>query len=113
MPTARTPSKRRAAPSAAAGSSEANDSFVAAARPAGTSPDPSRRVEALRTVLFDTIEKQVQDGNVRVILWLADRLRLVEAREERQGPADELRALLDDLPPDDLREFVSLGARQA
>ncbi len=73
--------------------------------------DPALRVAALRTVLFDTIEAEVRDGNVRVILWLADRLKLLEAQEEKAGPADELRALLEDLPPQELREFASLAAK--
>ena len=76
-----------------------------------TSTDPAERVAALRTVLFDTIEAEVEAGNVRVILWLADRLRLLDVAERQQGPADELRALLDALPPAELKELASLAGQ--
>ncbi|MFW5833305.1 MAG: hypothetical protein ACOCYE_04315 [Pseudomonadota bacterium] len=72
---------------------------------------PRDRVGALRTVLFDTIEKEVREGNVRVILWLADRLKILETQEQRASPTDELRTLLDDLSGAELREFVSLAGK--
>lgn len=71
--------------------------------------DPAKRVAALRNVLFDTIEKEVEEGNVRVILWLADRLRLLDVTEEQRGPAEELRTLLESLPAAELKEFASLA----
>jgi hypothetical protein len=80
----------------------------AEARPA---PAPGDRVAALRSVLFDTIEKEVREGNVRVILWLADRLKILEIQEQRSSPTDELRSMLDDLSGAELREFVSLAGQ--
>jgi hypothetical protein len=49
----------------------------------------------------------VQNGNVRVILWLADRLKLVRppAETERRSPLDDL---LQGMTDDDLKEFESL-----
>jgi hypothetical protein len=53
------------------------------------------------------IEDEVKAGNVRVILWLADRLKLITPPSERT-PEQELRAILGGLSPDELREFESL-----
>jgi hypothetical protein len=61
----------------------------------------------LRDTLHRAIEAQVHDGNVRVILWLADRLKLVTPPSERT-PEQELRALLRGLTSEELREFESL-----
>ncbi|TVQ36123.1 MAG: hypothetical protein EA356_06140 [Geminicoccaceae bacterium] len=70
---------------------------------------PVEKVGVLRAILFSQIEREVKSGNVRVILWLADRIRLVDTPEDRASPNDELRSLLDDLSSEELREFVSLG----
>jgi len=69
--------------------------------------DPGERIAALRRVLHDAIEKEVRAGNVRVILWLADRLKLVTPIDERT-PEQELRDLLSGLSSDELREFEGL-----
>ena len=53
------------------------------------------------------IEDEVKAGNVRVILWLADRLKLITPPSERT-PEQELRAILKGLSPAELREFESL-----
>lgn len=53
------------------------------------------------------IEDEVKAGNVRVILWLADRLKLITPPSERT-PEQELRAILGGLSPDELRQFESL-----
>lgn len=65
------------------------------------------RIAALRRVLHDAIEKEVREGNVRVILWLADRLKLVTPINERT-PEQELRDLLSGLSSDELQEFEGL-----
>lgn len=69
--------------------------------------DDGKRIAALRRVLHDAIEAEVRGGNVRVILWLADRLKLVTPIDERT-PEQELRDLLRGLSPDELREFEGL-----
>jgi hypothetical protein len=61
----------------------------------------------LRETLQRAIEAQVRDGNVRVILWLADRLKLVTP-PSAGTPEKELRALLRGLTSEELREFESL-----
>lgn len=61
----------------------------------------------LRSTLHAAIEHEVKDGNVRVILWLADRLKLVSPPNERT-PEQELQALLGNLSSEELREFESL-----
>lgn len=65
------------------------------------------RIAGLRRVLHDAIEAEVRAGNVRVILWLADRLKLVTPISERT-PEQELRDLLNGLSSDELREFEDL-----
>jgi hypothetical protein len=61
----------------------------------------------LRDTVHRVIEAHVRDGNLRVILWLADRLKLVTPPSEHT-PEGELRALLRGLTAEELREFESL-----
>jgi Helix-turn-helix domain of resolvase len=61
----------------------------------------------LRLTLQGAIEKEVGAGNVRVILWLADRLKLVTPPSERT-PAQELRQILGALTSEELSEFEQL-----
>ncbi|MEO1089020.1 MAG: hypothetical protein AAFX81_00160 [Pseudomonadota bacterium] len=106
MPLARRPSRTTGtSPSPADGASPP------AKAPKRRSSTPGVRIEALRKVLFDSIEDQVREGNIRVILWLADRLRLLEVNESAPQPHDELRSMLEGLEPDELREFASLAAK--
>jgi hypothetical protein len=69
------------------------------------------RVSALRDALLDAIEHEVQIGNVRVILWLADKLRVLEASTGDKKPADELRRFFAELDGEELREFASLASQ--
>jgi hypothetical protein len=69
-------------------------------------PEGSRMPE-LRTPLQRAIADEVGVGNLRVILWLAERLKLVTPPSEHT-PEQELRALLDSLTEEELREFESL-----
>lgn len=74
----------------------------------------SARVDALRTTLIESIEREVSNGNVRVILWLADRLRVLDAgKETEKKPAEELRAFFEQLDPEEMREFANLAGRSA
>jgi hypothetical protein len=61
----------------------------------------------LRPTLQAAIEKEVGAGNVRVVLWLADRLKMVTPPSERT-PAQELRQILDGLTAEELSEFAEL-----
>jgi hypothetical protein len=81
-------------------------SWMARCREAGAEPD-SRRLADLRMTLHETIEKEVRAGNVRVILWLADRLKLVTPPSERT-PDQELRQILGGLSSEELSEFEGL-----
>lgn len=67
----------------------------------------AQRLDALRLPLQTAIAREVGVGNVRVILWLADRLKLVAPLNERT-PDHELRQILDGLTSEQLREFESL-----
>ncbi len=70
-------------------------------------PIAERRAGSLRERLHQAIDAEVQGGNVRVILWLADRMKLV-------GPVDKkpAKSALDDLlrgmTEQDIVEFESL-----
>jgi hypothetical protein len=68
---------------------------------------PEERLARLRHAVHRAIELAVAGGNVRVVLWLADRLKLVTPPSERT-PGEELRELLSGLSPEELREFESL-----
>jgi transcriptional regulator with XRE-family HTH domain len=65
------------------------------------------RIVDLRLALHTAIETEVGKGNVRVIIWLADRLKLITPPSERT-PQQELQAIVRSLSPDELREFESL-----
>ncbi len=65
------------------------------------------RIGDLRRVVQDAIEAEVRNGNVRVILWLADRLKLITPPSART-PEQELRDILGALSPAELQEFESL-----
>jgi len=68
------------------------------------------RVSALRDALLDAIEHEVETGNVRVILWLADKLRVLDAAHAERQPAEELRRFFNELDSSELREFASLAS---
>jgi hypothetical protein len=73
-----------------------------------TAAEPgNQRLADLRLTLHEAIEKEVCAGNVRVILWLADRLKLVTPPSERT-PERELRQILGGLTQEELSEFEGL-----
>jgi hypothetical protein len=61
----------------------------------------------LRPTLQAAIEKEVRGGNVRVVLWLADRLKLVTPPDQHT-PEQELRQILGGLTSEELCEFEGL-----
>lgn len=65
------------------------------------------RIGELGRAVQSAIEVEVKKGNVRVILWLADRLKLITPPSEGT-PEQELREILRGLSSDELREFESL-----
>ena len=67
----------------------------------------TQRFADLRLTLEAVIAREVRAGNVRVTLWLADRLKLVTPPNERT-PDQELRQILGGLTSEELREFESL-----
>jgi hypothetical protein len=80
--------------------------WIARCREAGAEPDTGPLAD-LREPLQKAIEKEVHAGNVRVVLWLADRLKLVTPPSERT-PDQELRQMLNGLTSEELREFEGL-----
>ena len=65
----------------------------------------------LRRAVREAIEAEVKSGNVRVILWLADRLKLITPPSERT-PERELREILGGLSQDELHEFEGRATRR-
>ena len=80
--------------------------WMARCRAAAAEPDEHRLADLSQT-LHEAIEKEVSAGNVRVILWLADRLKLVTPPSERT-PERELRQILGGLTSEELSEFEEL-----
>lgn len=79
-------------------------------RPPGARTSARQRITDLRQAVREAIETEVRAGNVRVILWLADRLKLITPPDERT-PEQELRDLLGGLSQEELREFEGLQDR--
>ena len=75
-------------------------------RAAAAEPDEHPLADLSQT-LREAIEKEVSAGNVRVVLWLADRLKLVTPPSERT-PERELRQILGGLTSEELSEFEEL-----
>ena len=73
---------------------------------------PEERMARLRHTVQRALDRAVADDNVKVVLWLADRLKLVTPPPERT-PGTELRDLLGGLSSQELREFESLRAPPA
>ena len=66
-----------------------------------------RQISSLRQRLHDAIDAEVQGGNVRVILWLADRLKLITP-DDKKKPSSSLDDLLRSMTEQDIQEFESL-----
>jgi hypothetical protein len=60
-----------------------------------------------RPTLLHAVEREVRLGNLRVVLWLSDRLKLVTPPNEHT-PDQELRRILSGLTSEELREFEAL-----
>jgi hypothetical protein len=80
--------------------------WMSRCREAGAEPDTGRLAD-LRETLQKAIAKEVHAGNVRVVLWLADRLKLVTPPSEHT-PDQELRQMLGGLTSEELCEFEAL-----
>ncbi len=61
------------------------------------------RVRTLRTLSGETIEREVRAGNLKVVMWFADRVKLLrpEAEDAPNGP-------LDTLSPDEAAALAGL-----
>jgi transposase-like protein len=57
--------------------------------------------------LQGTIATEVSHGNLRVIMWLADRLKMVTPLSQ-STPEEELRAIVGSLTTEELRDFQAL-----
>ncbi len=68
---------------------------------------PDRRMARLRRAWHEGVEKAAGKGDVRILVWLAERLNLATppGEETRGGVLPEI---LNGLSPEELREFESL-----
>ena len=82
-------------------------SWIARCREPAAADAAAPRFEELRPAIHKVIAREVGLGNVRVTLWLADRLKLVTPPSQ-QTPEHELRQLLAGLTTAELLEFESL-----
>lgn len=70
-------------------------------------PQGDGSMASLRQRLEDAIDAEVRNGNVRVILWLADRMKLVSPPEKNEEKS-ALEDLLQGMTEADIKEFESL-----
>jgi transposase-like protein len=77
------------------------------ARMAARHDPEEERLRTLRQTCQQAIEDEVQNGNVRVILWLADRLKLIRPPDQRT-PQNELDDLIGTMSASELEEFEAL-----
>lgn len=61
----------------------------------------------LESILREAIAHEVRAGNVRVVLWLADRLKLANPHGDRSSES-RLEELIQSLTAEELRELESL-----
>lgn len=78
------------------------------ARMAASHDPEEERLRRLRQTCQQAIENEVQNGNVRVILWLADRLKLIRPSDQRT-PQNELDDLIGTMSADELEAFEALA----
>ena len=72
-------------------------------------PVRDRKISSLRQRLHDAIDAEVQSGNVRVILWLADRLKLIDP-SNKEKTTSALDDVLSTMTDQDIKEFERLKA---
>ncbi len=71
---------------------------------------PAALYERLRRLVFTHLERLVRSGNLRVLLWVADKLKLVQP-VDRAAPELELSELLDSLSEEQFSEFEALARK--
>ncbi len=69
---------------------------------------PREAYERLCRLVYAHLERQVRCGNLRVLLWVADRLKLVRPAEVDVAEA-ELARLVDSLPEEQREELARLA----
>ncbi|MGF1562477.1 MAG: LuxR C-terminal-related transcriptional regulator [Geminicoccaceae bacterium] len=73
-----------------------------------TALTPTDAPHCLRDTVQHAIEREIDNGNTRIILWLAERLNVLPAANENDG-ASELRSLMQGLCEGDVSSFRTLG----
>lgn len=74
--------------------------------------NPAAAYEYLSRIVYVQLERELRAGNLRVLLWVADRLKLVRPPEADAGRG-ELAGLLASLSPEERAELAALSAPEA
>ena len=64
--------------------------------------------DRLRRLVYTHLERLVRSGNLRVLLWIADKLKLVQPLD-KAAPELELQSVLENLSDEELARFEALG----
>ncbi len=72
--------------------------------------EPAVMYDRLRRLVYTHLERLVRSGNLRVLLWIADKLKLVQPID-KAAPELELRTILDSLSDEEFAQFEALGRK--
>ncbi|HFD14902.1 MAG TPA: hypothetical protein ENJ38_01190 [Rhodospirillales bacterium] len=70
--------------------------------------EPAVMYDRLRRLVYTHLERLVRSGNLRVLLWIADKLKLVQPLD-KAAPELELQSVLENLSDEELARFEALG----
>ncbi len=72
--------------------------------------EPAVMYDRLRRLVYTHLERLVRSGNLRVLLWIADKLKLVQPIDKAM-PELELQSVLRNLSEEEFAQFEALGRR--
>ncbi len=75
-----------------------------------TPEEPAVMYDRLRRLVYTHLERLARSGNLRVLLWIADKLKLVQPID-KAAPELELRSILENLSDEEFAQFEALGRK--
>ncbi len=72
--------------------------------------EPAVMYDRLRRLVYTHLERLARSGNLRVLLWIADKLKLVQPID-RAAPELELQSILENLSDEEFAQFEALGRK--
>ncbi len=72
--------------------------------------EPAVMHDRLRRLVYTHLERLARSGNLRVLLWIADKLKLVQPLD-KAVPELELRSILENLSEEEFAQFEALGRK--